>query len=132
MNMCRFGLATWLAVGSAWAAEPAAAQPGGQSAALTAEQKAAARTIVTNKCAACHSIGKAMRKDPERMQPHMRQKAKLTDSQIQVVVPYLAAERGNAGKTGGPSASRDSERRKGDRHRRHDDDDEDEHEDRGR
>lgn len=122
---------SWLMAGCVLAAEPESSRPAAVAASLTTAQMDAARTMVTNRCTVCHTIGKAMRKDPELMKPHMRQKAKLTDGEIQMAVPYLAAERRSAGKSATPSVSRDSERRKGDRRRRHDDDDDDDDEHEG-
>ncbi len=63
------------------------------AAGLTPEQTSAARKLVASKCTTCHSLAKALRKDPVQMQAHMKKKAKLSDQELQLVVPYLTAQR---------------------------------------
>ncbi|MCX6997834.1 MAG: hypothetical protein NTV49_12300 [Kiritimatiellaeota bacterium] len=63
------------------------------AAGLTPEQTSAAQKIVVGKCAECHTLGKAVKKDPAQMQAHMKKKAKLSDQELQLVVPFLTAQR---------------------------------------
>ena len=88
--------ATLLALGTLLAAAPMApANPGAAPAAvgLTPEQTSAAKKIVAGKCTTCHSLAKAIRKEPAQMQAHMTKKAKLSDQDLKLVVSYLTAQR---------------------------------------
>jgi hypothetical protein len=127
----RHGFAAQLVVGVLLVAAPFGARADQSPSNLTAAEKTAARMIVTNKCTVCHSLNKALRKDPVRMEAHMRKKAELSENDLKIVVPYLRAERSSGtnqasratGSSVGPKGKPDAKDRK------HEDDDEEEGDD---
>ena len=76
---------------------------------------------MTEKCVKCHSLSKALKKDPEQVQAHMKKKAKLSAQEVQLVVPYLTAQR-QAGTNLTAQAASDKKRGHGRKHREDDDD----------